>query len=240
MPCFAAKNLSKTYGQRTVVDGVSLRVEQDIVGVLGPNGAGKTTTFYMMVGLTPPTRGSVVLNDKPVTSLPLHQRARLGVGYLPQEPSIFQNLTVNENILAILELNRSLNKAQRQQKLDELLTEFHITHLGKVKGISLSGGERRRVEIARTLATDPQFILLDEPFAGIDPLSVIDIKSIITQLHKKGIGILITDHNVRETLDICQRAYIFNEGQVIAEGSPEEVLANQTVRDVYLGEQFRL
>lgn len=240
MPCFAAKNLSKVYGQRTVVKGVSLQVEQNIVGVLGPNGAGKTTTFYMMVGLTSPSHGSVTLNGKSVTSLPLHQRARMGIGYLPQEPSIFQNLTVNENILAILELNRNLNKVQRQEKLAELLEEFHIGHLSEVKGISLSGGERRRVEIARTLATAPQFILLDEPFAGIDPLSVIDIKSIITQLHKKGIGILITDHNVRETLDICQKAYIFNEGQVIAEGSPSEILANQTVRNVYLGDQFRL
>jgi lipopolysaccharide export system ATP-binding protein len=240
MVCFEAKNLTKVYGQRKVVSEVSLRVEHDIVGILGPNGAGKTTTFYMMVGLTAPTEGSVLLNGKPVTSLPLHQRARLGVGYLPQEASIFQNLTVNENILAILELNRSLNKKQRYEKLDELLGELHIGHLGKTKGVSLSGGERRRVEIARTLATDPKFILLDEPFAGIDPLSVIDIKAIITQLHKKGIGILITDHNVRETLDICQRAYIFNEGEVIAQGTPPEILANQTVREVYLGDKFKM
>lgn len=240
MACFEAKNLTKTYNKRTVVKDISLRVENDIVGILGPNGAGKTTTFYMMVGLTPPTKGSVLLDGKPVTSLPLHQRARMGVGYLPQEPSIFQNLSVNENILAILELNNSLSKQQRYNKLKELLEELHISHLAETKGISLSGGERRRVEIARTLATDPKFILLDEPFAGIDPLSVIDIKEIISQLHKKDIGILITDHNVRETLDICQRAYIFNEGEVIAAGSPQEILANQTVRDVYLGEKFKM
>jgi lipopolysaccharide export system ATP-binding protein len=240
MHCFEAKNLSKVYGQRIVVDNVSLKVEHDIVGILGPNGAGKTTTFYMMVGLTAPTEGSVMLNGKSVTSLPLHLRSRRGIGYLPQEPSIFQNLTVNENIYAILELNRGLNKKQRHDKLDELLHEFHISHLSNLKGISLSGGERRRVEIARTLATDPQFILLDEPFAGIDPLSVIDIKTIISQLHQKGLGILITDHNVRETLDICQRAYIFNEGQVIAQGSPQEILDNQTVRKVYLGNAFKM
>jgi lipopolysaccharide export system ATP-binding protein len=240
MHCFEAINLSKAYGQRRVVDRVSLKVENDIVGILGPNGAGKTTTFYMMVGLTPPTEGSVMLNGKSVTSLPLHLRARQGIGYLPQEPSIFQNLTVRDNIYAILELNHALNTQQRHDKLDELLHEFHISHLSQVKGISLSGGERRRVEIARTLATNPKFILLDEPFAGIDPLSVIDIKTIISQLHKKGIGILITDHNVRETLDICQRAYIFNEGKVIAEGSPQEILANKTVRKVYLGDQFKM
>jgi lipopolysaccharide export system ATP-binding protein len=240
MHCFEAINLSKAYGQRRVVDRVSLKVENDIVGILGPNGAGKTTTFYMMVGLTPPTEGSVILNGKSVTSLPLHLRARQGIGYLPQEPSIFQNLTVRDNIYAILELNHALNTQQRHDKLDELLHEFHISHLSQVKGISLSGGERRRVEIARTLATNPKFILLDEPFAGIDPLSVIDIKTIISQLHKKGIGILITDHNVRETLDICQRAYIFNEGKVIAEGSPQEILANKTVRKVYLGDQFKM
>lgn len=240
MTVFEAQNLTKVYGQRKVVNQVSLQVEQNIVGILGPNGAGKTTTFYMMVGLTPPTQGAVLLDGQPITTLPLHQRARMGIGYLPQEASIFQNLSVNENILAILELNPTLNKKQRQEKLKALLDEFHISHLANVKGISLSGGERRRVEIARTLATDPKFILLDEPFAGIDPLSVIDIKGIITQLHNKGIGILITDHNVRETLDICQKAYIFNEGQVIAQGSPEEILANKTVRKVYLGDQFAM
>jgi len=240
MHCFEAINLSKAYGQRRVVDRVSLKVENDIVGILGPNGAGKTTTFYMMVGLTPPTEGSVMLNGKSVTSLPLHLRARQGIGYLPQEPSIFQNLTVRDNIYAILELNHALNTQQRHDKLDELLHEFHISHLSQVKGISLSGGERRRVEIARTLATNPKFILLDEPFAGIDPLSVIDIKTIISQLHKKGIGILITDHNVRETLDIVDRAYILHNGQVLMEGTPEEIISHKDVRRVYLGERFSL
>ena len=234
------KNLAKTYNKRAVVTDVSIELGQEIVGILGPNGAGKTTTFYMMLGLTSPTQGTVTLGGTDITHLPLHQRARLGLGYLPQEQSIFQNLSVADNILAILELNRSIDKKQRAERLDQLLEEFHISHLYKTPGISLSGGERRRVEIARTLANDPTFILLDEPFAGIDPLSVIDIKSIVTHLHKKGIGILITDHNVRETLDICERAYIFNEGKVIAQGSTQEILANQTVKDVYLGEQFQI
>lgn len=240
MSTLEAKQLTKVYNQRQVVGGVSLQFGQEIVGILGPNGAGKTTTFYMLVGLTSPTEGTVLLDNQPITDLHLHERARMGIGYLPQEPSIFQNLTVNENILAILELNPDLSKQQRQDKLDSLLEEFRISHLAQVKGISLSGGERRRVEIARALATDPKFILLDEPFAGIDPISVIDIKSIISQLHKKGIGILITDHNVRETLDICQKAYIFNQGKIIAQGTPAEILADRTVREVYLGDEFEM
>lgn len=240
MSTLEAKQLTKIYNHRKVVDDVSLQFGQEIVGILGPNGAGKTTTFYMLVGLTSPTEGTVLLNNQPVTTLHLHERARMGIGYLPQEPSIFQNLTVNENILAILELNPTLSKQQREQKLNELLEEFRIAHLGQVKGISLSGGERRRVEIARALASDPQFMLLDEPFAGIDPISVIDIKNIISQLHKKGIGILITDHNVRETLDICQKAYIFNQGKVIAQGSPTDILNDKTVREVYLGDDFAM
>ena len=214
--------------------------DSEIVGLLGPNGAGKTTSFYMMVGLIKNDKGQVFLDQRDITRLPMHQRAKLGIGYLPQEVSIFRKLSVAENIMAILELRENLNKAQRKQKLDSLLEEFHITHLRDLMAISLSGGERRRVEIARALAHEPQFMLLDEPFAGIDPISVIDLKRIILHLHQRKIGILITDHNVRETLAICQRAYIVNEGSIIAEGPPADLLKNRLVREVYLGDEFDL
>lgn len=240
-PTLTAKQLEKSYKQRKVVQNVSLSIEVgEVVGLLGPNGAGKTTSFYMIVGLVEPDAGSVFIEEENITKIPMHERARMGIGYLPQEKSIFRKLTVRENILAILELRRELNKKQRQQLLDGLLQEFHIEHLREVPAISLSGGETRRVEIARALAIDPKFILLDEPFAGIDPISVIDIKRIITHLRDRGIGVLITDHNVRETLDICKRAYIVSEGQIIAEGTPAEILAHKKVRDVYLGEEFDL
>lgn len=212
----------------------------DVVGLLGPNGAGKTTSFYMIVGLTTCDEGRVYLDERDITRLPMHARARLGVGYLPQEPSVFRKLTVLDNVLAILETRRDLNRQRRRQLAQSLLEELHVDHLRDSLGISLSGGERRRVEIARALAADPQFILLDEPFAGVDPLSVMDIQRIITHLCERNIGVLITDHNVRETLGICHRAYILNEGKVIAEGSPTDILANQQVRQVYLGESFRL
>ncbi len=241
MSVLIAKNLEKRYRQREVVKSVSLSVKVgEVVGLLGPNGAGKTTSFYMIVGLVKPDGGKVFIADYNVTQLPMHERARMGVGYLPQEKSIFQKLTVHDNLLAILELRKELNKKQRQQKLDRLLQEFHIEHLRDVTAISLSGGERRRVEIARTLAIDPKFILLDEPFAGIDPISIIDIKRIITHLRDHNIGVLITDHNVRETLDICQRAYIVSEGQIISEGTPKAILEHKKVRDVYLGKEFNL
>jgi lipopolysaccharide export system ATP-binding protein len=234
-------NLEKQYRTRKVVKNVSLHLNNsEIVGLLGPNGAGKTTSFYMIVGLISTDRGKVLLNDKDITKLPMHQRARLGVGYLPQESSIFRKLTVTDNILAILELRKDLNSEQRKQLLNQLLEELHIQHLHNALGISLSGGERRRVEIARALAMEPQFILLDEPFAGIDPISVIDIKRIITHLRNRKIGVLITDHNVRETLDICERAYIVNDGIIIAEGTPQVILQNKKVREVYLGNEFDL
>ena len=220
---------------------ISLQIKHtEIVGLLGPNGAGKTTSFYMIVGLVPPSHGKISLDDKDITKLAMHERARLGIGYLPQEASIFRKLSVSDNIMAILELRSELSKQEQQQRLEKLLKEFHIEHLRDNIGNSLSGGERRRVEIARTLAMEPKFILLDEPFAGIDPISIIDIKKIIIQLHKKGIGILITDHNVRETLAICQRAYIVSDGFVIASGSPQEIMANKQVREVYLGDEFDL
>lgn len=236
-----ARHLAKSYKSRRVVEDVSLSINSgEIVGLLGPNGAGKTTCFYMIVGLVKADRGNILINDQDVTRLPMHGRARRGIGYLPQEASIFRKLSVADNIMAILQTRKDLNRQGREGKLDSLLREFHINHLRDSLGMSLSGGERRRAEIARALATDPQFILLDEPFAGVDPISVNDIKQIIQHLKDKGIGVLITDHNVRETLDICDKAYIVNDGHIIAEGDADEVLANQTVRDVYLGQAFRL
>jgi len=235
------EGLAKSYKGRTVVKNVSLTVKSaQIVGLLGPNGAGKTTSFYMIVGLVPMDNGRIRLNDEDISHLPMHGRARKGIGYLPQEASIFRKLSVQDNILAILEVRHDLDKAAQQAKLESLLAEFHIDHIRTSLGMSLSGGERRRVEIARALASDPQFILLDEPFAGVDPISVADIKGIIMHLKQRGIGVLITDHNVRETLDICEKAYIVSAGVEIAEGTPEEILANPLVREVYLGEQFSL
>jgi lipopolysaccharide export system ATP-binding protein len=234
-------HIAKSYKGRQVVRDVSLSLNSgQIVGLLGPNGAGKTTCFYMIVGLVKADSGSIVLNDQDVTLLPIHARAQRGLGYLPQDSSIFRTLTVAENILAILETRKDLDRNGRQEKLESLLAEFHIGHIRDNKGMSLSGGERRRTEIARALATEPRFILLDEPFAGVDPISVSDIKDIIRHLKQKGIGVLLTDHNVRETLDICEKAYIVSEGQIIAEGSAQEILANQKVREVYLGHQFRI
>jgi lipopolysaccharide export system ATP-binding protein len=230
-----------SYTRRLVVGDVSFSVKQgEIVGLLGPNGAGKTTCFYMTIGLVTQDGGHISIDDEDITSLPMHGRARRGLGYLPQEPSIFRKLNVADNILAILETRKELSAQQRQSKLASLLNEFHIEHLTQSLGMSLSGGERRRVEIARALATDPQFILLDEPFAGVDPISVNDIKNIIRHLCNKGIGVLITDHNVRETLDICSRAYIIGEGHVIAEGTTDDILCNSKVRETYLGEHFTM
>ena len=239
-PTLSVKALQKRYKSRQVVKDVSLSISNEIVGLLGPNGAGKTTSFYMIVGSITPDSGEVFLNDINISKYPMHKRARLGLGYLPQETSIFRKLTVAQNIMAILELRRDLTKKQRKEKCESLLQEFHISHLRDIPGYSLSGGERRRVEIARALAMDPKFILLDEPFAGIDPISVIDIKRIIVHLRDRGIGVLITDHNVRETLDICQRAYIVNEGSIIAAGTPSEILLHRGVREVYLGHEFDL
>ncbi len=236
-----AKGLAKAYKRRLVVKEVSLEVAAgQIVGLLGPNGAGKTTSFYMLVGLVANDRGTIILNGEDVTLAPMHERARKGIGYLPQEASIFRKLTVTENIMAILQIRKNLSDIEREEKLESLLEEFNISHIKDNLGMSLSGGERRRVEIARALAADPQFILLDEPFAGVDPISVGDIKKIIIHLKQRGIGILITDHNVRETLDVCEHAYIVSHGEIIAEGDAEQILANQQVRDVYLGEQFTL
>lgn len=236
-----ATHLSKSFKSRHVVKDVSLHVHRgEVVGLLGPNGAGKTTSFYMMVGLIPADGGKITLNDKDITRLPVHERAKLGLGYLPQESSIFRKLTVAQNIMAILELREDLNKTERKARLENLLEEFRITHIRDNLGMSLSGGERRRAEIARTLATDPKFILLDEPFAGIDPISILDVKRIISHLKSRAIGILITDHNVRDTLGICERATIVNQGRIICEGSPETILANEEVRSVYLGDEFML
>jgi lipopolysaccharide export system ATP-binding protein len=241
MAVLKASNLSKSYKKRPVIRDVSLTVESGaIVGLLGPNGAGKTTCFYMIVGLIAQDGGTVLIDDEDITSLPMHGRARKGIGYLPQEASVFRKMTVQNNILAILETRKDLNSAQRKDKVEQLLQEFHLTHIRDSQGISLSGGERRRVEIARALAMEPDFILLDEPFAGVDPISVNDIKQIIRHLRDKGIGVLITDHNVRETLDICEHAYIVGEGKVIAEGQSSDIIANQQVRDIYLGEDFVL
>lgn len=241
MKTLVATHLAKSYKGRQVVKDVSLQVGAgQIVGLLGPNGAGKTTTFYMIVGLVASDKGQIRLGDDDITFEPVHARARRGIGYLPQESSIFRKLSVFDNLMAILETRKDLNDDQREQVADELLDEFNITHIRSSLGMSLSGGERRRVEIARALAANPAFILLDEPFAGVDPISVMDIKKIIQHLRNRGIGVLITDHNVRETLDVCEIAYIVSHGELIAAGSPAEVLANQQVRDVYLGEQFRL
>lgn len=241
MAILKAQHLAKSYKGRKVVRDVSLTIESgQVVGLLGPNGAGKTTCFYMIVGLVKADQGRVLIDQEDVTHLPMHGRARVGIGYLPQEASIFRKLTVADNIMAILETRKDLNASARREALDSLLQEFHITHIRDSLGMSLSGGERRRVEIARALATSPKFILLDEPFAGVDPISVGDIKQIINHLKSKGIGVLITDHNVRETLDICETAYIVSDGQLIAEGDAETVLANQLVKDVYLGQEFRL
>ncbi len=236
-----ATELAKTYRRREVVKSVSLHVAGgEIVGLLGPNGAGKTTCFYMIVGLIGNDSGTIRLNGKTISHLPMHKRAQLGIGYLPQEASVFRNLTVQQNILAILQLRKDLDSSARKQALERLLEEFQIAHLRDVQGISLSGGERRRVEIARALANQPEFILLDEPFAGVDPISVIDIQSIIRQLAERGIGVLITDHNVRETLGICDRAYVMGEGEVLAEGNPTQILENKIVRKIYLGDDFKL
>ena len=239
-PSFAAEGIRKTYGNRRVVDDVSLHVDQgEIVGLLGANGAGKTTTFYMMVGLEPTEHGRITLNGDDVTKLPMYLRARLGVGYLPQEPSIFRKLTAEQNILAVLE-TRKMSRSERFVRLEELLEEFGVTHVRRVRGDSLSGGERRRVEIARCLATEPRFILLDEPFAGIDPLAIDDIRDIILYLKRNGIGILITDHNVRETLGITDRTYIMAEGKILKSGLPAELVEDPEVRRSYLGERFTL
>lgn len=241
MSSLYAQNLAKSYKKRNVVVDVSLTVESGtIVGLLGPNGAGKTTCFYMIAGLVSADNGRVLIDEQDITPLPIHGRARAGIGYLPQEASIFRKLSVADNIMAILETRADLDRQQRHEKLESLLGEFHITHIRDSLGMSLSGGERRRVEIARALATDPKFILLDEPFAGVDPISVSDIKEIVRHLKDRGIGVLITDHNVRETLDICETAYIVSEGKIIAQGEPSTILSNPKVREVYLGEHFRI
>jgi lipopolysaccharide export system ATP-binding protein len=236
-----AHGIAKRYRQREVVKELSLSIESGhVVGLLGPNGAGKTTAFYMIVGLVRCDRGRIVLNGQDVTRYPVHRRARLGLGYLPQEASVFRKLSVADNIRAILETRRDLNRATRQAKLEELLEELHISHVRDSLGLSLSGGERRRVEIARALAAEPKFVLLDEPFAGVDPISVLDIQRNIRHLSQRDIGVLITDHNVRETLGICERAYILNDGELMAAGTPDEILADKNVREVYLGEGFSL
>lgn len=241
MATLAAHQLIKTYNQRNVVDGVSLHVNStEIVGLLGPNGAGKTTSFYMMVGLIKPDKGNITLDSKDITHAPMHIRAINGIGYLPQEPSVFRKLNVAENIRAVLQIRGKLSRSEIEATIDKLLSEFNIEHLRNQIALGLSGGERRRVEIARALATDPQFILLDEPFAGVDPISVDDIKKIIEHLKDRGIGVLITEHNVRETLGICDRAYILNNGRVIAEGTADSIVANEEVREVYLGKNFSL
>lgn len=241
MTTLAATQLIKSYNNRNVVNGVSLQVNtSEIVGLLGPNGAGKTTSFYMMVGLIKADEGEITLDGQNITQHPMHLRAQLGIGYLPQEPSIFRKLSVADNLRAVLQIRSDLSRWQIEMVIEELLEEFHIPHLRDQLAMSLSGGERRRLEIARALATNPQFILLDEPFAGVDPISVEDIKKIIEQLKNRGIGVLITEHNVRETLGICDRAYILNQGQVIAEGGANEIVANEQVRNVYLGNNFSL
>jgi|SRR6056300_298497 lipopolysaccharide export system ATP-binding protein len=241
MKTLKALNLAKSYKGRKVVSDTSMEVRSgEIIGLLGPNGAGKTTSFYMIIGLIRADHGKVYIDNEDITKAPMHVRARKGLGYLPQEASIFRKLTVRDNILAILETRPDLSKAQQEEKALQLMHEFHIGHIADTLGMSLSGGERRRAEIARALAIDPAFILLDEPFAGVDPISVNDIKQIIRNLSERGIGVLVTDHNVRETLDICEKAYIVNEGSILAAGTPDEILNNQQVREVYLGHQFRL
>lgn len=241
MKTLNADNLAKSYKKRSVVKDVSLSIQSgEIVGLLGPNGAGKTTCFYMIVGLVEADKGKISIDGEDLTNLPMHGRARKGIGYLPQEASVFRKLSVKDNLMAILETRKDLSKEERIEKMETLLQEFHVTHIKDSLGMSLSGGERRRVEIARALATEPHFILLDEPFAGVDPISVSDIKQIVTHLKEKGIGVLITDHNVRETLDICEKAYIVSDGHIIASGTAEDVLSNQQVKDVYLGDEFKL
>ena len=241
MACLQANNLAKAYRGREVVRDVSLQVDSgQVVGLLGPNGAGKTTCFYMIIGIIQADRGVIELNGEDITPLSMHERARHGLGYLPQEASIFRKLTVGDNILAILETRPDLNKKQRLERRDQLLEEFHVEHLRDSLGQALSGGERRRIDIARAMAAEPDFILLDEPFAGVDPISVNDIKTIINHLRDRGIGVLITDHNVRDTLDICEKAYIVGEGHIIASGTAEDVLGSEHVRRIYLGDQFQL
>lgn len=241
MSVLQAEFLAKSYKSRKVVSDVSLTVNSnEIVGLLGPNGAGKTTTFYMVVGLVRHDQGKITIDGDDISVLPMHERARRGIGYLPQEASIFRRLTVYENLMSVLEIRKDLTAEQRRERADELIDEFNIGHIRDSLGQSLSGGERRRVEIARALAANPKFILLDEPFAGVDPISVTDIKKIITDLRNRGLGVLITDHNVRETLDVCERAYIVGEGKIIATGTPEEVMNDEHVKRVYLGEQFKL
>ena len=241
MTLLQARSLQKSYRSRQVVRDLSLEVGTgEVVGLLGPNGAGKTTAFYMIVGLIPADGGSILLDERDLTALSIDQRARLGIGYLPQEASVFRKLSVADNIMAVLELRRDLDRLARERRLEELLTELRIASVRETRGLALSGGERRRVEIARALAAEPRFMLLDEPFAGVDPLSVLDIQRIIRELAARGIGVLITDHNVRETLGVCGRAYIVDRGLVIASGTAEQVLANAQVREVYLGQTFRL
>ena len=241
MSTLSAQQLYKSFDGRLVVNNISLDVKSgEIVGLLGPNGAGKTTCFYMIVGLIPVDHGTIHLNRQELSHERIHNRAQLGIGYLPQEASIFRKLSVEDNIYAIVETRDDLNETTKNALLEKLLHDFNITHIRKSLGLSLSGGERRRVEIARALAMEPKFILLDEPFAGVDPISVLDIQIIIKSLAERGIGVLITDHNVRETLNVCERAYIFNEGEVIAKGTPEEILANKKVLNVYLGNDFKL
>ena len=241
MSILSADSLCKKFKLKEVVKNISFDINSgEVVGLLGPNGAGKTTAFYMVVGLVDADKGKIMLDGADVTALPMHQRAKLGIGYLPQEASIFRKLTVAKNIMAILQTRQELDRADRERILEELLEELHISHVRNSLGLSLSGGERRRVEIARALAVEPRFILLDEPFAGVDPISILDIQRIIKHLSERGIGVLITDHNVRETLGICSRAFIVNQGAIIASGSPDSVLENQHVREVYLGENFEL
>ena len=241
MPTLHINNLVKTYKSRSVVNDVSFYVNSgEVVGLLGPNGAGKTTSFYMVVGLVKTEKGSIFLDETDITRLPMHARAQQGIGYLPQEASVFRKLSVEDNIMAVLEAKKGLNAKQRKEKQDALIDDLQIDHIRHNMGISLSGGERRRVEIARALASQPAFVLLDEPFAGVDPISVIDIQKIIKHLTNHNIGVLITDHNVRETLGICNRAYILSDGKIIAQGQPEEILSNKEVREVYLGRDFRL
>jgi lipopolysaccharide export system ATP-binding protein len=241
MSTLSAQQLSKRFGSRQVVKNISLELKSgEIVGLLGPNGAGKTTSFYMIVGLITVDGGTIFLDQQELTRAPIHKRAQLGIGYLPQEASVFRKLSVENNIYAIIETRKDIDEVAKLELLESLLADFHIDHIRKSLGMALSGGERRRVEIARTLAMEPKFILLDEPFAGVDPISVLDIQGIIKRLAERGIGILITDHNVRETLNVCERAYIFNEGEVIAKGTPDEILKDRRVLSVYLGRDFRL
>ncbi|UTV28046.1 LPS export ABC transporter ATP-binding protein [Photobacterium atrarenae] len=241
MATLKAEHLAKSYNGRKVVSDVSLEVQSGkIVGLLGPNGAGKTTSFYMIVGLVARDEGTITIDGNDISLQPMHNRSRMGIGYLPQEASIFRKLSVHDNLMAVLQTRKELSKTERQDKLEELLDEFNIQHIRNSLGMALSGGERRRVEIARALAANPKFILLDEPFAGVDPISVIDIKKIIEHLRDRGLGVLITDHNVRETLDVCEQAYIVSQGHLIAHGTPSDVLNDEHVKRVYLGDQFRL